>query len=715
MLVCRTALGAAIAATLAAVAAPAAYGADRILDQINTETGSVVVQFACPMSFVSNYPLRTGDEIRIELQPLPGCAPSSSLGETLPVSQGNPAGLVDLRLEQSLGSRRSLTLHFARTVDFLIKPRPGLTGIEVVLSRRVGRADVTDANPPPKPSRAPTRSLPSPEELEQVLAQARAAMQDRDYDSAIRLYSKLLEYPEHPSRAQAQEYVGLARERKGQLAQAKIEYEEYLRRYPEGTDADAVKQRLAAIVTLTGATKPTRGSPDSRWQVNGALAQNYRHDTNTVSSEGVTSNGIGQSAVDTEADLQMRHRGNRFDVKARIFAGYVKDLSNVQGVSGSSPVRVPQAYLEFDDNVRHWISRFGRQSQSTGGVYGSYDGAFLGLQFTPGFRLGLAAGSPIQTYSSDTGHQRVFGNIAFEFPGVAPGLDVTGFVGQENAHGVLDSRQVGVETRYYRDGKSLVGQLDYDVSFKVLNSATALASWGLPGHFTVTGVFDHRRAPFVSTYNALIGQATDSISDLISSLGLPAVRQLALDRSATADTVTVGLQRPIGERLQWSSDVAMSKVSGTRASGGVPATPASGSAVGFSTQLMGGGWIVDGDMNTVGVGYSTRSSTKSISAYASARYPVGQAIRIGPRLQINHTSGSDPALGLSSGWSAGPSLLADWRFRHGNAQLETGYERSALNSSLAAGVPIDPTTTPNGTVNQQTRRFWFSLGYSISF
>ena len=52
------------------------------------------------------------------------------------------------------------------------------------------------------------------------------------------------------------------------------EYEEYMRRYPEGADAEAVQQRLAAIVTLDGATRPTKGSLDgSRWQIDAAVAQ----------------------------------------------------------------------------------------------------------------------------------------------------------------------------------------------------------------------------------------------------------------------------------------------------------------------------------------------------------------------------------------------------------------------------------------------------------
>ena len=715
---CSLGLRAAVAAALVgSLATTVATAADRALDQVSVETGSVVVQFNCPMSYVSNFPLRTGDEIRIELQPLPGCPAASGIGETMPVPADNAAGLIDVRIDQSLGGRRSWTLHFAKTVDFLIRPRAGLTGIEIQLARRVGRATVEQAEAPPKPSRAVTRDLPPQDELDKLLAAARASMQDRDYDTAIRLYTKLLEFPEHPGRPQAQEYVGLARERKGQLAQAKVEYEEYLRRYPDGADADAVKQRLAAIVTLDGATKPGRGAPDgSRWSVSGALAQDYRRDNNTVTANGLSTNGVGQSAVDTEADLQVRHRGDVYDFKGRVFAGYVRDMLSGTGVAASQ-VRLPQAYVELDNKSANWVGRIGRQSQSTGGVYGSYDGAYFGWMMRPGLRLGVAAGSPLQTYDAHFNHDRTFGNVSLEALGVLPGLDLTGFAFEQKANGILDSRQVGAEARYYRNGHSLVGQVDYDVLFKELNSATMLASWSFSNRWVLTSILDHRRSPFMSTYNALIGQPTGDLNELIATTpgGIDAVRQLARDRSAKSDTATLGVQHPIGEQLQWGADVSMSRIGGTPASGGVAATPASGTAIGVSTQLMGGGWLVDGDVDTVGLSYTTRAGTKSISSYMSARYPIGKAVRIGPRLQISHTSGNDPATGASAGWSASPSLLADWRLKHGVVQFEAGYERATLDASLAVGVPIDPNLPPPTTLNQQTKRWWVGLGYNLSF
>jgi hypothetical protein len=444
------------------------------------------------------------------------------------------------------------------------------------------------------------------------------------------------------------------------------------------------------------------------------VAQEYRHDKNDVLANGITANGVGQTALDSEADLQLRRRGDRYDFKSRVFVGYVRDMLSGTGAAPNI-FRLPQAYVEVDDHRKNWIARLGRQSQTNGGVYGSYDGAYFSWQPRSGFRVSAAAGATLQSYDASVQHDRTFADLSLEWVGVLPGLDLTGFAFEQKAGGMLDARQVGLEARYYRDGKSLIGQVDYDVFFKELNSVTLLGSLSLPHRWVVTSVLDHRHTPFLGLSNALIGQPTTSISDLVGIIGIEGAKQFALDRTALADMGTIGIQHPITEQLQWGADLSFSRVSGTVASGGVVATPASGSAIGVSTQVLGSSWLVDGDVDTVGLGYTTRQGTRSISVFSTARYPITDSIRIGPRLQVSYTTGNDRLTGTSSGWSASPSLLADWRFRRGVIQLEAGYEQSALNASLAPGIPLDPNLPSSLLLSQTTKRFWYGVGYNFSF
>ncbi|MGC1468713.1 MAG: SPOR domain-containing protein, partial [Sphingorhabdus sp.] len=85
--------------------------------------------------------------------------------------------------------------------------------------------------------------------LDTLVADSEAAIKLDDYDRAIQLLTKGMTYPENAQTPRLLELLGLMRERKAQKAQARAEYEEYLRRYPDGEGADRVKQRLAGLDT----------------------------------------------------------------------------------------------------------------------------------------------------------------------------------------------------------------------------------------------------------------------------------------------------------------------------------------------------------------------------------------------------------------------------------------------------------------------------------
>ena len=91
-----------------------------------------------------------------------------------------------------------------------------------------------------------TRAMPEAER-KALLDNARSAMSKRDYPRAIELLTKLTAPARISRPARAQELLGLARERAGQLAHAKAEYGEYLRRYPDGDAAPRLRQRMRLL------------------------------------------------------------------------------------------------------------------------------------------------------------------------------------------------------------------------------------------------------------------------------------------------------------------------------------------------------------------------------------------------------------------------------------------------------------------------------------
>ncbi|MDQ1362326.1 MAG: hypothetical protein QG652_186, partial [Pseudomonadota bacterium] len=90
--------------------------------------------------------------------------------------------------------------------------------------------------------------------LAALMEDAKASLIQKKYDRAIQIYTRVTGEGESPYQKEAQEFLGVARERNGQLAHATAEYRKYLALYPAGEDTERVRQRLNGL--LTAADKP---------------------------------------------------------------------------------------------------------------------------------------------------------------------------------------------------------------------------------------------------------------------------------------------------------------------------------------------------------------------------------------------------------------------------------------------------------------------------
>jgi len=266
-----------------------------------------------------------------------------------------------------------------------------------------------------------------PAALASLVADARAAMTARDYTKAIAALTKLQRQPEFPQRAAMQELLGLARERSGQLAHAKAEYEEYLRRYPTGEAAERITRRLATLRAASLAARTGTGGGGAAatgWTVNGGFSQTYRNDSTSVSNTvngptGAVPNNSPtqqQNAVYTDVDLLARDRGERFDLLARVSAGYAKNFAGSSATSSNdSTKRVSVATIEIDDRKWGLLGRFGRQSRNSDGVLGTFDGAFASWQIVPSWAINVTAGYPVEQTNLGIQRERSFWSVAIPY------------------------------------------------------------------------------------------------------------------------------------------------------------------------------------------------------------------------------------------------------------------------------------------------------------
>lgn len=535
-----------------------------------------------------------------------------------------------------------------------------------------------------------------------LLKEARTALEAKDYPKAIRLLTQLQRQPEFPQRSQAQELLGLAHERAGQLAHAKAEYEEYLRRYPNGEAAERVRLRLRTlrIASLKEHTGSLGEGEDQAWHVAGSIAQLFRYDglrvdnTAIINSASVpTTQTTNQNALFNDVDVLARHKGKRIDMVTRLSAGYTKGLS---GDNVGSQSRVTTASLQLSDSVSGLLARVGRQSRNSDGVLGTFDGLFASYQFAPSWVLNSTIGLPVEQTNAAPNTQRRFVSVAL---GVAPPgahWDASVFGITQRFDGFRDRQAVGFEGRYLGTAQSLVGFVDYDTYFRSLNSAVLLGSMQLPDRWNLSFDIERRNSPVLTLRNALIGQPTTTLSDLGQIFTQDEILQLAQDRTAISSNYSLSASRPIGQRFQFAGTVAATQLSATAASGGVAGQPATGLQLSYQAQFYGSNLWTTGDFNVLNLLYADTEVGKLASLGITSRVPVGTSWRVGPRLTINRRVATDSTKELTFI----PALLVDAQRNNALLQFEIGGQLGKL--SLA-----------NQT--QNSKRYYVSLSYRIGF
>jgi tetratricopeptide (TPR) repeat protein len=545
--------------------------------------------------------------------------------------------------------------------------------------------------------------------LAKLVADARAAMTARNYPAAIASLTKLQRQPEFPQRAAMQELLGLARERSGQLAHAKAEYEEYLRRYPAGEAAERITRRLA---TLRAASTTARtgtgggGAAATGWSVNGGFSQMYRYDGTTVNNTAAAGTPVvpnnsqtqQQNSLYTDFDVLAKHRGERYDMTARISAGYAKNFAGSSATSANdSTKRISVASFELADRQWGLLARLGRQSQNSGGVLGTFDGAFASWQFIPALGINVAAGYPVERTNGGIDRQRSFWSVAIPYAPPGARWDASVFFAQQRFDGLTDRRGTGFEARLLLPRSSVTVLYDYDVYFKSLNSAALLGTVQLPDRWSLSFDAEQRNAPVISLRNALIGQNATTIADLQTVFSDDEILQYARDRTAVSSNYSLTATRPLGQRYQFSATVDASRIGATPASGGVPAQLGTGLNLAYQAQIYGSNLWRNGDFNVLSVVYANTDSGKITSLAATTRVPVGGDWRLGPRLTIDHRQlASDGSTELSFL----PSVLLDYQRGRRLLQFEAGGQLGKRDSSVQT---------------QNTKRYYVSLAYRIGF
>lgn len=539
----------------------------------------------------------------------------------------------------------------------------------------------------------------------------RQAMIDGDYPKAIRMFKAAVSSRLEDVQKEARELLGLARERNHQFAQARAEYEEYLRRYPEGADADRVRQRLAGVLTVQPSERETREvlarkeekpvkSPRSgplRWDWYGTLSQEYLRDQTTSATDPGLER-INTSNLSTNLNLTARGRGPAYDLRVEADAQHDHDFESASGTTGD--YAISNFYVDLQHKSTGAGVRVGRQRQSSTGVLGRFDGIFASYPLNDSVTAKVVAGYPVDLNEKTRVQEEIhFYGISADIQPLGSDWSYNAFYIRQEREGYLDRQAIGGEVRYFSVDKSLFTQLDYDVTYSKLNIFLAQANWNLSDRDAVYATLDYRQSPILTTGNALVGQTVVSLKQLSLTNSVSQIQQLAEDRTAGATTLTVGGSHRVREDLQVSGDVTASKTGSMPVSGGVAATPATDLEWLYSVQILANNLWFEGDSSILTLRYGDTTVSSNYTISLDYRKQLSGGWRINPRLLLDYRDQKNQSI---SQIQIKPALRAEYRVNQNfEIDLEGGISWEHENDMV------------NG--DSDTAGYYVSTGYRWDF
>ena len=629
---------------------------------------------------------------------------------------------------QSGRSGKSIVLHL-KNIGIEAPPPLEMTGS--VIPSKIGIKDGLPPFPvitlpaPKSKSKVPQEELPSLDEII-LAANEHAALQmakgeeyllaEQNF-AAISAFNNTLNLPSNKYTEDAQLWIAIAREKAGQTPKAIVEYDTYLKLYPNATYNKWAKERLSKLRTTQAPSSAVKARPVANEQTTpfqtinyGSLSTFYytgASQSSTVSTVGgiQTSSSLSntdQSALFTNVIASSRTFNNEYDTRIVFQDMYAKNFLR----SSLDRNRLNAAYAEVKNRISDYSVKVGRQSAYGGGVLGRFDGISAGYGITPDFRINVVGG---QLADLNVGSQPKFTGASIDF-GTKSTFGGSLYYITQTVDGLLDREAIGILTRYYSLGKSVFAMVDYDKQFNKMNMFTMQGTFAINDDIDTNFLVDHRRSPSLSLRNAVNGTNVTVPTLLDNGFTIDDLLLLAEQRTPTSDMAQIGISNRLNERWQMGTDVSLSNTSALQESGTmnpdftvglegfVPATPSTGDAWTLAERLMGTNVITSNDLTMFSISLSKSEQI------------VGRQFLI-----HNHAI-------LKEKWTMDTTLrlFQQTDVNGGNAisfspTLRAGYKMS-ISTSLEGELGADwSKNTPNDSQSTVTIREYMAIGFRWDF
>jgi tetratricopeptide (TPR) repeat protein len=328
-------------------------------------------------------------------------------------------------------------------------------------------------------------SSPKGETPDKLLANAKIAYEAGNFQTALEKLNGLLILPPSASTQEGQELIGQVRERLKQPEKAMAEYKAFIAMYPDSPAVARTRQRLLALEIATPDKVPEQRARKAKTgkgnDVTGSVAT-YLY-VGAAPAKALTWTADQQVLINN-ASATATFRDDQYTVKV---AGRGSVLTNLLDRSRHRN-SLSVFNVSLDDSLHDYGVRLGRQN-ATAGILGRFDGASGYYNLTADTKMLFGFGAP---YLSSPSTRRT-ASIGID-SSLTSTLGVQAYLNKQKVDGVTERSALGLEGRYFNNGLSLTGTVEYDTLYKVLNTSMVQGTWVF-GDNTLYFLADRRLAP----------------------------------------------------------------------------------------------------------------------------------------------------------------------------------------------------------------------------
>jgi hypothetical protein len=566
--------------------------------------------------------------------------------------------------------------------------------------------------PPPEASQdaQATVSAMTPTEL---LEAGRAALAAGDGLKATEYFNRLLLIPNEYTQ-EAQELVGIARQKSGEIAKAEAEYQLYLNLYPDGEGAARVKRRLAALETGRAAPVAEKPKDIAKKQIKqvqqdsfiGSISQYYyggkTQIKNDTAGDKTKTNTTDQSSLITNVDATGHSRHNQYDT--RIVFRNSETHNFLPQIADRNTLSA--AYFQHENKDVDYMVRIGRQSPALG-LLGRWDGATLRYGLNERWHVTAVAGVPDNGSQNTVETKRHFYGAAVEFGPLAEKWNGSVYVVQQIADGLTERRAIGTELRYFNGTTSWFGMIDYDAIYNMVNFSMLQGNWTTESGYNFNLLLDHRKNPVLYAETAIPAQiGAVRVKDLRVNNSNSEIYKFVEQLTPDGDLADFGVTKQVTDRWQLGGDIRVNLVYATDGTMGdsfpgnaeIPVQPGTGFIYTYTVQATGRNTIFTDDSSSILVSYVNDPTYNGQSVSLSNSVTFRELWRVDSALSYYHQKTN---LDQQS-WQVSPSVRLSYQFRD-NLSFETEYrvnynrvddpnsltKTDTLNQSLFAGYRWD--------------------------